>query len=193
MPRIIGDTIMLREYSQDDLLPMRDWVNDPEITDHLSDIFLHPQTWNDTEKFLQMVIEGKLETRFHFVIANKETSAYLGQIDLLFVDWKSRCTEMGIVIGKKDLLSKGIGTEAIKLLQYFVFDKLNLNRLQLTVHSNNPRAIKCYSKCGLIEEGRLRQKIYNNGEYSDLIYMGILREDYDMLTSNFKPDRTYSI
>ncbi len=38
MPRLIGQRIMLREYRRDDLKSIRSWVNDPAVTDPLSDM-----------------------------------------------------------------------------------------------------------------------------------------------------------
>jgi len=86
---------------------------------------------------------------------------------------------MGIVIGAVKDQNKGYGTEAIQLLQEFVFLQLNLNRLQFEVHDFNQMAIKCYQKCGFKEEGRIRQKHFGNGKYSDIIIMGILREELE--------------
>ena len=181
MPRILGEKIMLREYKKDDLAHMREWVNDPEIVDNLSDLFLHAHSLNETEAFLQSILNGSPKDQTHFVIADKQTESYIGQIDLIKIDWKNRMTEMGIVLGKKDLLGKGIGTEAIKLLQCFVFERLNMNRLQLFVHDYNQRAYTCYKKCGFVEEGRSRQHFFINGRYTDLIQMAILREEYDQV------------
>lgn len=178
MPRIFGERIMLREYQQGDLPYMRKWVTDPEIVDNLSDIFLYAQSLQETESFLTMVLSGKAQNQKFFVIADKITEEYLGQIDLIKIDWKNRIAEMGIVIGKKDLLSKGLGTEAIKLMQDFVFQRLNLNRLQLKVHDYNERAQRCYVKCGFVEEGRSRQSFFINGKYTDYVQMAILREEY---------------
>lgn len=178
MPRLFGEKVILREYQKGDLTHMREWVNDPEIVDNLSDIFLHAHSLNETENFLDAILEGKSENQIHFVIADKQTGNYIGQIDIIRIDWKNRVAELGIVIGKKDLLGKGFGTDAIKLLQYFVFEKLNLNRLQLSLHDYNKRAYKCYLKCGFIEEGCSRQSFFINGHYTDRIFMGILREEY---------------
>jgi RimJ/RimL family protein N-acetyltransferase len=58
------------------------------------------------------------------------------------------------------------------------FEELNLNRVWLEVHDFNARAIACYRKCGFIEEGRLRQDRYRNGEYGDTIVMGLLRDEF---------------
>lgn len=178
MARLFGERIMLREYSKQDFSFMRQWCNDPEIVDNLSDIFVFPHTENNTEQYLNSVLEGKTEQK-GFVIADKDTEEYIGQIDLFKIDWKNRSAELGIVIGIKKHLGKGYGSEAIKLLQNFVFSRLNLNRLQLEVHDFNVRAYKCYLKCGFTEEGRLREKNYIDGRYSDTICMSILKREYE--------------
>ncbi|WP_195576516.1 GNAT family N-acetyltransferase [Paenibacillus sp. 1001270B_150601_E10] len=177
MPMIIGERVVLREYRESDLPCMRKWVNDPDIVDNLSHIFLYPHSMRDTEQFLNMMMAGNSDTR-GFVIADKETESYYGQIDLFGHNQVSRSAEMGIVIGVKDELGKGIGSEAIRLLQQFVFDRLNLNRLELKVHDYNKRAIRCYQKCGFVEEGRLRQAFFIHGHYTDMLYMSILRDEY---------------
>lgn len=177
MPHLIGERIILREYRIEDLESMRFWVNDPKITNNLSDIFMYPHTRNATEAYLNTIIEGKTDQK-GFVIAHKDTEKYIGQIDLFHVDWKNRCADMGIVIGNSEWQNKGFGTEAIHLMQAFVFQQLNLNRLQLEVHDYNENALKCYLKCGFKEEGRLRQKHFSNGRYSDVVYMGILKEEF---------------
>ncbi|MBB3114381.1 RimJ/RimL family protein N-acetyltransferase [Paenibacillus phyllosphaerae] len=179
MPRLYGNRIMLREYQTEDYACMREWVNEPEIVDCLSDVFLYPQTAHDTRKFLDAVIERENEDHRGFVIADLETSVYMGQIDLFSFDWRSRVAEMGMVIGNPALHGLGFGSEAIRLLQQFAFNQLNLNRLELKVHADNAKAIRCYINCGFQEEGRLRDRHFANGKYNDLILMSILKREYD--------------
>lgn len=183
MGRIYGERIMLREYKKEDLDSMRRWVNNPEIVDNLSDIFLYPHTVNSTEEFLNNMLQCKSDI-MGFVVADIDTEEYIGQIDLVKIDWKNRVGEMGIVIGCKENLGQGYGKEAIKLFQKFVFESLNLNRLELKVHDYNTRARKCYVKCGFEEEGRIRQCFYKFGKYTDHIIMGILKNEYEYLKDN---------
>ncbi|ARC85865.1 acetyltransferase family protein [Clostridium argentinense CDC 2741] len=180
MSRLYGKNIMLREYKREDLPCIRKWVNDHEIIDMLSDIFLSPHTLNFTENYLNSILENTSSNTANFIIALKETEEYIGQIDLLKIDWKNRIANMGIVIGRTDFLSRGYGYEAIKLLQNYAFNRLNLNKLELSVHDYNIRAYKCYLKCGFKEEGRRRQAFYINGKYTDYIIMGILKDEFDM-------------
>lgn len=178
MAYLKSDRILLREYRMDDLPHMREWVNNFEITNNLHDIFIYPQTIHDTETFLINMIEGKSGIK-GFIIATPDSLEYIGQIDLHKIDWKNRSTTLGIVIGKTEYLGKGYGKDAIELLKDFVFNTLNLNRLDLEVYEFNVRAYKCYLKCGFIEEGRLRKRLYRQGKYWDVIQMSILREEYE--------------
>lgn len=175
MPHIHGERVTLREYRMEDLSYIRQWVNDEDITGLLSGIFTFPQTLHDSESFLKMMVEGKTDAK-GFVIAEKDTLEYIGQIDLHKIDWLNRSAVLGIVIGRKDRLGQGYGREAIGLLKRFVFERLNLNRLELEVCANNERAYRCYVSCGFKEEGRLRQKVFKNGGYHDLILMSVLAE-----------------
>lgn len=179
MARLKGENLVLKEFSKEDIPNIREWVNDYEVTKFLSDIFLYPHTLTETESFVNYVLEGKDNSHKEFIIAKKDSLDYVGQVNLFNIDWKNRSAEMGIVIGKKDSLGKGIGREAIELLQYFVFNKLNFNRLELKVLDFNERAINCYKKCGFVEDGRLRKRFYVDGKYTDYVIMSILKEEYD--------------
>ncbi|WP_410769357.1 GNAT family N-acetyltransferase [Fontibacillus sp. BL9] len=177
MPHITGKRITLREYRMEDLPHIRSWVNDEEIVGTLSEIFMFPQTHHNTESFLKSMVEGNTDTQ-GFIIAEKDTLDYIGQIDLHRLNWKNRSAILGIVIGRKEMLGQGYGQEAIGLLQRFAFETLNLNRLELEVYGFNERAYRCYLSCGFKEEGRARQKIFKQGKYHDVILMSILAEEY---------------
>jgi RimJ/RimL family protein N-acetyltransferase len=177
---LIGDRIILREYRKEDLPYIRKWVNDENIIQYLSDVFLYPHTLNETEKFLNAMLEGTSNIK-GFIIAHKDTEEYIGQIDLIKIDWINRIGTLGIVIGNQEKLGKGYGAESIKLLQDFAFNRLNLHKLELNVRDYNERAIRCYKKCGFKEEGRIRENYFINGKYTDTLCMGILRREYEKL------------
>ncbi|GAB4454540.1 MAG: GNAT family protein [Armatimonadaceae bacterium] len=86
--------------------------------------------------------------------------------------------KLGIGIGDKDYWSKGYGTEAVRLLVDYAFRYWNVHRVWLTTHSRNERAIRCYEKCGFLEEGRLREHLFLDGEFVDQVQMGILRREW---------------
>ena len=176
MYRLEGERVILREYRKDDFSHMRKWVNNYEITQWLSNVFLYPHSEIDTENFINPMMEGKMKG---FVIAHKDTEEYIGQLDLIKIDWVNRVGTIGIVIGTEENLGKGYGTEAIKLLQKFSFNKLNLNKLELDVRAFNKRAIRSYEKSGFKVEGIIRENYFEDGKYSDTIKMGILKREWE--------------
>jgi len=178
MPRLIGENIILREYQKEDLPFINKFANDFEIVQYLSDIFLRNHSLENTKKYLDSVLENSSNNNLNFVISEKETLNYIGQIDIMNIDWIARIGTLGIVIAGKEFQNKGIGTEAINLLLRYAFERANLNKIELDVHEFNAGGIRCYEKCGFIEEGVIRESIYRDGKYYNTIKMGILKKEF---------------
>ncbi len=177
MPRVIGETVMLREYRQEDVPEIRKWVNDQETTKYLSTLFWPAQSMVDTQQFMDRMLESS-HMACNFVIAEKTTEAYLGQLDLFRLDWKLRCGELGMVIGNAANRGRGVGTEALGLLLRHSFLTLGLERVELTVDMGNRQALRCYEKAGFVAEGVKRHAYFRDGAFCDIGMMSVLREDW---------------
>jgi len=66
----------------------------------------------------------------------------------------------------------------MRVMLRYAFAELNLHRVSLNVFEYNPRAIRSYEICGFVREGRCRQALHRDGRRWDLIYMGIMREEW---------------
>ena len=60
-----------------------------------------------------------------------------------------------------------------------LFNELNLHRVSLDVFEYNPRAIRSYEKVGFVFEGRTRKFLNREGQRWDMIFMGILRSEWE--------------
>ena len=85
---------------------------------------------------------------------------------------------MGIGIGERQDWNNGYGTDAMQVILRYAFMELNLRRVTLNVFEYNPRAIRSYEKAGFRHEGRIRQYLNRDGQRWDILYMGILREEW---------------
>jgi RimJ/RimL family protein N-acetyltransferase len=85
---------------------------------------------------------------------------------------------VGIGIGEREFWCKGYGTDAINVILRFGFEELNLRRVALDTFEYNPRAIRSYEKAGFVHEGRVRGYLYREGQRWDLIFMGLLRQEW---------------
>ncbi len=84
----------------------------------------------------------------------------------------------GIGIGEPDFWGKGYGTEAMQLILRYAFMELNLQRVSLDVFGYNERAVRSYEKAGFKLEGQMRNMLLREGKRWDLVFMGILREEW---------------
>lgn len=85
---------------------------------------------------------------------------------------------VGIGIGERELWSKGYGTDGMILILRYAFLELNLRRVALSTSEFNPRAIRSYEKAGFTHEGRVRGCIQREGRHWDMLFMGILRDEW---------------
>ena len=181
-PYIIGKKIYLRGIEKEDISGnMSQWSNDPEIT-HYMVMGAVPNSgviycsWNTLEEEYEQLKNSDKD--IVFAIVDKESDKIIGIIGLYGISWIPRLAELRIVIGDKDYWGKGYGTEAIKLVVDYAFDKLNLNNVYLGVNAEHKGAIKAYKNAGFVEEGILRKVQYRNSKYYDAVRMSILREEY---------------
>lgn len=168
-----GDKIILRPIEVSDAnQEYLSWVNDQTITSGLVTGYF-PQNLDQLSNYIKSTLNRGV---VFLAICDKSTNQHIGNIKLDSIDWIARTAEIGILLGNKAFWGKGIGTEAFHLLTDYGFTGLNLNKIWLTVFSNNPSAIKLYQKLGFIEEGVLKHHIFKNGEYLDKIYMAKFKE-----------------
>lgn len=73
---------------------------------------------------------------------------------------------------------KGYGTETIKFLMEYGFNKMYLNKIYAYTNVNNSNVVKLMDKHGFQQEGRLREHHYLDGEFNDVFLLSLLKEDY---------------
>ncbi|KAH8912444.1 acyl-CoA N-acyltransferase [Coniochaeta sp. PMI_546] len=113
-----------------------------------------------------------------------ETSTSSTPIGVLFLS-KSRSdsmphlgrTHMGILMSERHQ-GKAFGAEAMRYGVDWAFRWANMNRVETGTPSFNERALKSYQKAGFKVEGRTRQAFYMNGEWHDMINIGVLRSEW---------------
>jgi RimJ/RimL family protein N-acetyltransferase len=176
---IYGERIRLRAAECSDLSLFVKWLNDPEVIQHLS--LYAPLSLAAEEKWFEGMLQRPPAEQV-FVIEKRqpdESWLPLGNCSFMDFDWRVRKAEFGIFIGEKVYWNQGYGTEATRLMLRYGFDTLNLHRIWLRVHQNNPGAIRAYEKAGYVREGVQRQAVFADGQYYDMIVMSVLRPEWE--------------
>jgi RimJ/RimL family protein N-acetyltransferase len=172
-----GEKVILRALKREDL--QRQWAfnNDLEIEVLGGGDPPEPQSLERLEAEFDASTQkgGRDGTSF----AIEADGKYIGGCGLFHFDQIAHTCEMGIGIGDRAYWGHGYGRDAIRVVLDYAFRLRNLHKVWLTVNSDNERAIRSYERCGFVEEGRLRKHVWNNGRYIDLVYMGVLREEWE--------------
>ena len=129
------------------------------------------------KEWFEKQAEGFQPERYSFSVRTLAEDKYIGFLGL-WVNLIHREAGVGLGIGERDFWSKGYGTDMMKLCQQYVFAELCMERLSLGLFEYNPRALRSYEKCGFRFEGRTRKDLRREGQYSDSLWMGILREEW---------------
>ena len=173
---IISDKTVIRPIEKNELPLIKKWYNDDEI--------MH---WGSGSRpgleysldFLEDIWYEEIcsDSNTRMMIETKEGKA-IGIIGFSDKNSQERRCKLIILIGEREYWNKGYGSDAIKSFLEYLFNRWNLNRVELDTWDGNERAIKCYQKCGFQIEGRFRKARFVNGKYHDEILMGILKEDF---------------
>jgi diamine N-acetyltransferase len=175
---ITGKNVRLRAIERVDIPRFVRWMNDPEVIENL--LMNYPLSHAMEEKWFDHQMENSPTSNQILAIETLVGNewVHIGNCGLHNIEQVNNVAEFGIMIGEKDFWNKGLGREAAKLILKHGFEDLNLNRIYLYVFATNPRAMKSYEAVGFIKEGVLRQGVYKNGHYIDLIVMSILHSEW---------------
>lgn len=166
--------ISVREIQFEDLETINKWRNDKEIVDTLCNTFRYINFETERAWFENYMKNRNTNIR----LAILDNDEFVGMVYLLNIDMLNQKADFGIQIGYSEKHSKGIGTEATKIMLNHAFNNLNLNKVYLTVLSKHQKAINLYDRCGFRLDGVLREEIYKNGKFEDLQMMSILKKEF---------------
>lgn len=163
--------IYLRLMTHEDTEKIVEWRNSDSVRKRF--IYQGLFTKESHENWIRTMVEtGKV---VQMIICEIGTDRAVGSVYVRDIDNTHHKAEYGIFIGEKEARGKGYGTAAAKLMVRYCFEELRLHRLFLRVYAENERAIRSYEKAGFVKEAHLREDVYINGEYKDIVLMGILK------------------
>lgn len=161
--------VALRPLEPSDLERTLKWHNDPKLYENLEGTF-RPVSRQAEAEWLQRV-SGWAADALNWAICVTENGQHIGNIYLKNIDWVSRHGELHIFLGEEAQRGKGYGAAAVRLLVGYATGQLGLRRIHLQVLSDNIRAIRVYEKCGFVKEGLLKEHVFKQGAFKDLVLM----------------------
>ena len=169
--------IYLRALELDDYKVSIAWRKNGEIWSKLVGTHYYVSEAYE-KKWIEKKVLAPESTEIVLAICSQENNRYIGNIYLTNIEWINKNVNIHIMIGDDSSRGKGIGSEAIMLMIKYAFEEKNLHRIYSHVFHNNIASIKMLKKCHFIQEGILRQSVYKNNTYNDVLILSILKEEF---------------
>lgn len=166
---IEGRLIRLRPFEKSDLEACKEWINHQETATDILRVL--PVSMHEHVQWYEKIIVD--EHRVTFAIELLRDKRYVGNIGLRDIEWINRKGKLWVYLGKR-YWNKGYGKEAVSLFSKYAFDGLNLNKIYLEVARFNEKAIGLYKSLNFEQEGILREDLYLEGKYVDVLRMSLL-------------------
>ena len=144
---------------------------------------------NETKAYLQKLLgrmAGNTEDRnsMYWFVRRKSDNRLVGTACLVNLHYGRQSVEWGYGIDP-ELWGLGYILQLQEILKHFVFEVLELNRLDGITMINNERTISSLLAVGMKPEGILRQFYSKNGIYIDGWKYAMLRKDYLDQVNNY--------
>lgn len=175
--RLETERLILRRYVSEDAAAMyKNWASDPEVTKFL--------TWptHSNQEISQMVIDVWInqysnEDYYHWAIVFKDNGDEpIGDIAVVDMKEDISLVHIGYCISRT-WWHKGITSEALKAVMDFLFDTVDVNRIESRHDPRNTNSGKVMKKCGMQYEGTLRSADRNNQGICDACYYALLKSE----------------
>lgn len=173
----------LIKVTVDDLESIMNWRMKPEVTKYMyTDPILTLEM--QREWFERMQQDDNIK---YWVI--KFDGVKIGLINICDIDYKNKKCSWAYYIGNTSFRGKGIATMLECNIYDYVFNVLGLNKLCCEVFTFNDKVISIHEKFGSVVEGTLKQHIYINGEFFDVVTMAITKDKWNKIKSNYNYEK----
>jgi len=161
--------ITLRQFKAPDSDLLLKYLNDAEVTQYITDAIVQPYALEDASGWIEHSRNNE------YIKAIEYRGDLIGCISATLGDFEyNRSAELGYWLGKA-FWNQGIATEAVSLFGNALFNSTNIDRLFVSVVSENTASIKVLEKNGYILEGTLRKASFKNGRFYDEVLLAKLK------------------
>jgi ribosomal-protein-alanine N-acetyltransferase len=153
------------------------WLNEPEVNafSQRKDV---RSTFDDARRYMASLRAD--EVVFAIVVEGR----HVGNVKLGPVDWRNACADISILIGERDVWSRGVGAEAVYLASRYLLKDVGLNRVH--ADSRNPAFLRLVAKLGWCVEGVQRERFRTDDGFTDNTLVSLLAREFRSIPA-FEP------
>ncbi|XMB85594.1 GNAT family protein [Mycoplasmatota bacterium WC44] len=178
---IKGEKVKIRVIDLEDINILYKWWTDPKVMDHAGFKYGLQQSYTSHKNNLLNEINDKdlWRTSRRFIILDENDNP-IGEVNYGGYSKLSRKCHIGIKICEISEQGKGYGEDVLRHFITYLFDTLNLNKIELDTMIDNKRSQSLYKKLGFKEIGICRASFYDSRtrDYSDSVLFDLLESEW---------------
>lgn len=175
LAQILTDRLGLRRFRLDEWAALQSLANDRAIA---STTLTMPFPYDEGFAKQYLLEDQQLDPDvINLAIALRGSDELIGNINCR-INRVHGSGEIGFWIGSR-YRGHGYAQEAVTALIQHGFDVQRLNRVHGAHFEGNHASGRVLLKCGMTQEGTLRQAVQKDGRFLDLIEYSILKGEYD--------------
>lgn len=176
--RLPGEGVALRPMREEDAAAYAEaYAQDPDLGRLLGVESDPDERWIRHRIARQRHLAGQGEG-VELAIVLPSEDAFLGSVILHSFAWQHRRCEVGFWLVAASR-RRGLGTRAVGLAIGWAFRELELLRVEMTTTVDNGAAAALGRRLGFVREGLMRARNVERGERVDIVWFGLLREDWE--------------
>lgn len=165
--------------SERHLEQVRQWRNLPAVKQYM--LTERQISAEDQKKWFEK-IKNDLTKKYWVVNVDGKD---IGVVNLDNIDLENQRCTWGVYIGEESERGKGVGQQVELHVMRYVFETLRLNKFWGQTLESNERMLAIHRKCGYTVEGTLREHIYKDQNFHNVVVVSILRKEWEKIKSNF--------
>ncbi|MGO9959407.1 MAG: GNAT family N-acetyltransferase [Solirubrobacteraceae bacterium] len=175
--RLGDDLVSLRPMMPTDAAPYATAFSDDPDLGRLLGVEHDPDEQTVRERIEAETQPVDDRTFCRLAIADPDTDAFWGAVLVHSLHGHHRRGEIGfwVIPGRR---RQGIGSRAVSLMLSWLFDELELLRVEMTTTPENQAVPALAQRLGFTQEGVLRARNVERGQRVDLLWFGLLREEW---------------
>ncbi|WP_203289973.1 GNAT family protein [Metabacillus sp. cB07] len=175
-----GELVRLRPVQPSDWVKFHKDGMDSEIA-RLNDAVYGPRSEAGTRRWTEAEAEKGWNGDSVRLSIENTAGEFAGSISTDKCDPRNGTFSYGISIFREHW-RKGYAGDAIRIVLRYFFEELRYQKANAHVYSYNEASISLHRNLGFQEEGRMRNMIYTQGSYHDLLLFGMTGEEYKKIS-----------
>jgi RimJ/RimL family protein N-acetyltransferase len=171
------NSVFFRDFEEKDIDAIYRWKNDEKLNSMIVGQW-HPFSYEDAAKWVHGCM-GEHETFKFWAICTNDEKKIIGWTALSKIDRQNQSAYThSIVIGEKEYQDGFAWIETVLFLFSYSFETLGINRVYGESILGNKASNFVEPLMFMTREGLFRQAVFQNGQFYDISYAAILKDEY---------------